>query len=89
MRRITVPSVRMRLELILPDRRTAEDVARSLEPDNVGLPPLVKLIMKTEENRLIIEVSGPLEKLLTVKNTIEDILVSIQPILRDAFKNHE
>lgn len=77
----------MRLELRTPDKRTAETVAKSLEPDNVGLPPFVELAMRAEEDRLVIEVLGPLERLLTIKSTMEDILVSLQPILRDALKD--
>lgn len=79
-------SLEMSLELYLGSEEEAEAIEKSLSPDNVRLPQGVEIRLERKGRVVRIAVMGPLERLLTVKNTIEDIIISLYPVLKETFR---
>ena len=78
--------ITLKLELDVGSEELADLVIKSLSPDNVDLPKDVELSLEKKCGTLAIIVQGPFEKLLTVKNTIEDIILSLTPLLNQLGK---
>lgn len=77
--------VTFKLELEIDNPLFADIIIKSLSPDNIGLPEGVEIRLEKTKKSIIISVTGPLEKLLSIKNTIEDIILSLIPIYHQDF----
>jgi len=78
--------VEIRSELQLSDKKLAETILRSLEPDNIDIPQGISLSVKVVEDKLIINMSCVPEKILSCRSTLDEILMHIDNIL-DSLKN--
>lgn len=72
--------VTARLELDVGSGEVAEMMIKSLSPDNVEPPAGLDIRLERSGGKLVVIVSGPLERLMSVKNTVEDILLSLTPV---------
>ncbi len=70
---------KMRAEIIIEeDEETLRAIAGSLEPDNLQAPSDIKISMRIEGKRLVIELKLHGGGVLRLRNTIDDILQAME-----------
>lgn len=79
-------NTRIKILLIFPgaNLHVAEALIRALEPDNVGAPSNINISSIVESNmlKIVIEFIGRLEEILTLRNTIDDLLQHLNVALK-------
>ncbi len=73
--------VEIRSELKLLDRKLAETILKSLEPDNIDIPQGISLNVEIIDDKLVIKISCVQEKILSCRSTLDEILMHIDNIL--------
>jgi len=74
-------SVKLELRVPVRDDRTAQMIIRSLSPDDVNLPGQLKIMYFVNQGSLIISLRGNVD-LFKLKGTVNDIFLSLKPILK-------
>jgi len=69
------------LEISASDPGQADAILASIAPDNVGLPEGLAMSCERRGSVVEVRVEGPLEKLLSIKSAVEDILVALTPVV--------
>ncbi len=79
-------NIKMRTVLVFPqiDSRIAEALIKALEPDNVSAPSNIGIdsIVEKDALKIVIEFVGRPEEILTLRNTIDDLLQHLNVALR-------
>ncbi|MGC9010402.1 MAG: KEOPS complex subunit Pcc1 [Sulfolobales archaeon] len=73
--------VEIRSELKLLDRKLAETILKSLEPDNIDIPHGISLNVEIIDDKLVINIGCVQEKILSCRSTLDEILMHISNIL--------
>lgn len=81
--------ITLKLELNVGSNELADLVIKSLSPDNINLPEGIELALEKKSGYVIIIVRGLFDKLLTIKNTVEDIILSLTPLYNQLIRTVE
>ena len=60
-----------------PSSSLCQSLVDAVEPDNALVPPGISISMKCENGILIVEVVAENTPILTIRNTVDDLLVHI------------
>ncbi len=79
-------NIKIKTILVFPriDSRIAEALIKALEPDNTNAPSIIGINSIVEEGmlKIMVEFIGEPEEILTLRNTIDDLLEHLNVALK-------
>ena len=70
------------IEVGSDDEKIVESLYKSLKPDNRGFPPGIRFTEQLKSNKLVYSVEADEKSLKSLRNTIDDLLESLETVER-------